>query len=164
VGMIARLLSFITGGVTASRVDAGGGDITEIPHFSAPGDDSHPLPDDYVAVIRTRGTGRSAAIGYVDGANAQQAAAGEKRIYARDSGGTVVVEVWLKNDGTATIKNDGGEFTLNPDGTGDFTGGDFTINGATITAAGDVKSALGISLNTHTHVGNLGVNTSPPLP
>ena len=72
-------------------------------------------------------------------------------MYARERGnGSVVVGVWLKNDGTAVTTDDSGSSTLNPDGSikgqnanGSFelqAGGDFIVNGVVIDVAGNVTS------------------------
>lgn len=50
--------------------------------------------------------------------------------------------VWLKGDNTISMQNGAGSFELRADGS-------FLINGLTITAAGDVITADGISLNQH---------------
>lgn len=179
MGRIAKLLSFVRGEKNGAKVsdvkaDPGGGANVTAQHFASPGDDSHPLPGDYVAMAGARGTGRENAVGYIDPTNEPKAGPGEKRIYARDENGAVVVEVWLKNDGTATLVNAEGSVTLAPSGSikgvnggGQFelqAGGDFVANGATMTTDGDVVTSDGISLRTHVHIGNLGVNTSPPVP
>jgi hypothetical protein len=150
-------------------VDRGGGDSRTAQHFGAPGDDSHPLPGDFVATTGQAGTGRDSAVGYIDPLNTQTAQPGDKRIYARDAAtGEQVGEVWLKSDGTATIVNDNGTFTLAPTGSitgsnanGSFVlqaGGAFVVNGVTIAANGavDIPSSLtlaGKQIAGHTHGG-----------
>lgn len=169
MGLIGRVLSFVRAvrnGAQLSDVktDPGGGPNVTAEHFAPPGDDSHPLGTDYVYISPTPQKGRYAAVGYVDPLNEPKALAGEKRIYARDSAtGVLVVEVWLKNTGEATISNDDGDVTLSPDGTiaaqnlagsvtispagsilgqnagGSFelqAGGTFAVNGVTISPAG----------------------------
>lgn len=121
MGRIAKLLSFVRGEANGSKVsdvkaDPGGGANLTAQHFADPGDDSHPLPGDYVAMGGAAGTGRVNAVGYLDPKNEQKAQAGEKRIYARDGNGDSVVEVWLKADGTAVVINSEGSVTLRPDG------------------------------------------------
>jgi hypothetical protein len=96
-------------------------------------------------------------VGYLDPKNEQKAAAGEKRIYSRDGGGNTVVELWLKADGSALLSNGTGAIELKPDG-------EIDLNGATITPEGDIISKSGISLDNHTHTGNLGSPTSAPIP
>lgn len=64
----------------------------------------------------------------------------------------------LASDGTLTLTNGAGDTVFNPDGSVDFA------NGATIDVTGDYISATSISLNFHTHIGNLGNPTGPSLP
>ncbi|MEK0324573.1 MAG: hypothetical protein QQN63_02620 [Nitrosopumilus sp.] len=64
----------------------------------------------------------------------------------------------LASDGTLTLTNGSGDTVMNSDGSVAFS------NGATLDDAGDYISATGISLNLHTHVGNLGSPTGPALP
>lgn len=202
MGRIAKLLSFVrsvAGGAQVSdvKVDPGGLANVTAQHFADPGDDSHPLPGDYVVVVKAAGTGRVNSVGYLDPKNEQKAGPGEKRIYARDSGGERVVEVWLKATGEAIIVNDKGSSTLRPDGgsiittpastfdcaasgaitgqndAGNFdlrTSGDFYINGARVTPAGDFITANGVSVDNHHHgqgpdsAGNTEVPTNIPTP
>lgn len=146
---LGKLLSFIRGvrgGAKLSdvKLDPGGGPNITAEHFAAPGDDSYPLPGDYVVTVSIQRSGGSAVVGYLDPKNDQKAAVGEKRIYARNAGGASIVELWLKNTGEATLVNASGYITLKPDG-------EVEINGARITTAGDVISATGVSLTGHTH-------------
>lgn len=158
------------------KTDPGGGANITAQHFSDPGDDSHPLTTDYAALIDVEGTGREAAVGYLDPINEPKAQPGDKRIYARDAAsGAVVVEVWLQNNGTGTMSNangsvvllpDGGSITTTPNGTfetkadgsikgvngsGAFelqAGGDFVVNGVTIDTSGNITSPATITAPT----------------
>jgi hypothetical protein len=196
VGRIATILSFVRALANGAKVsdvktDSGGGANITAQHFSAPGDDSHPLTTDYAVTVDVPRTGSEAAVGYVDPLNTPKALEGDKRIYARDKGtGAVVVELWLQNDGTAILSNDNGSVTLRPDGgtvtttplstfdaaadgsiagtngSGAFelqAGGAFVVNGATIGTDGNLTTASGISVDDHEHVGNLGSPTSKPI-
>jgi hypothetical protein len=265
--MITRLLSFLRAdrdGVKAPdvKVDTGGGANITAEHFAPPGDDSHPLPDDYVLSTGASGTGRASVAGYFDPVNEGRSAEGERRAYSREpseeGGKRVIAEHWLKNDGSVVttsyvlegdtirkmsevtqnssgevlteifddqgvvkartrLQNDGtllseneeanttmapdgavsttnaeGSVVLNADGSIELKNGNGSVKlnvngscvittphgsntfatsgavnfsaGATVTAAGDVITALGISLDKHTHIGNLGANTSIPVP
>lgn len=154
MGRIAKVLEFvrtIRGGakVSDTKVDTGGGAIQTADHFSAPGDDAFPLATDYAAIQDVAGTGRGAAVGYADPINAPKALVGEKRIYARDSNGVLIVDIWLKADGSIKAANANGNFELRADGT-------FESNGVTISASGDmdVPNSLkvgGKELNGHDH-------------
>lgn len=113
MGLISRLLSFVRteegdAHVSDAKVDPGGGANVTAHHFACPGDDSHPLPGDYVATSSSPGSGNEHVTGYIDPGNEPQAAAGEKRVYARDGDGAVTAVVWLKNDGTVVIESPAG--------------------------------------------------------
>lgn len=165
---LGKLLSFmrsIRNGAKLSdvKIDPGGGPNVTAEHFSAPGDDAHPLPGDYIVQVAIQRSGGSAVVGYIDPKNDQKAEAGEKRIYARDSSGGCIVEFWLKATGEAKMVNGNGYITLGPDG-------EIEANGARITVSGDVVTASGVSLDNHPHnqgddsAGNSEVPTDPPTP
>lgn len=163
MGRLASLIAFTRASAGDSntsdvKVDRGGNDNRTPQHFSPPGDDSFPLPGDYVHLGSQAGTGRDSAIGYVDPKNSQKSNSGDKRIYARNSSsGEQIVEIWLKNDGAAEINNDVGMFVVRPDGSikgsnsnGNFelqSGGDFVVNNVTIKANGDVIMPNSLMLN-----------------
>jgi len=179
--MIAQLLSFVrktrTGSVklSESKVDPGGGANIIVEHFSSPGDDSFPLEDDIVAVLPIdRSNGEDGvAIGYADLKTDKKAEKGDKRIYARDSSGQTICEIWLKNTGDILVKNDSGLINLKADGDVNINGviidtsGNITapgtISAPTITGTTDV-TFNGKSSNTHTHGGvqTGGGNTGAP--
>ena len=96
--------------------DPTGGQNVTVPHYAAPGDDALPLPGDSAAIEDSAGAGAEQAVGYADTRNEGKAAPGEKRLYARDTTGQVVGEVWLKGDGAIVAENAGGTVTLSPDG------------------------------------------------
>lgn len=158
MGVIAEVLS--TDGADV-KSDRGSSDNVTARHFSAPGDDSHPLPGDYVALSDAAGTGRQTAVGYKDKINAPQAQPGERRTYARNPAGAVVAQIWARNNGEVSVFNDNGAFTLEP-------GGDVVINGVRITTDGRVIAANGVSLTGHTHAqgndsgGSTEQETEPP--
>lgn len=179
---LGKLLSFIRGTrndakLSDVKLDPGGGPNVTAEHFSAPGDDSYPLAGDYVVNVSIQRSGGSAVVGYLDPKNDQKAAAGEKRIYARKADGSSVVELWLKNDGTAVLENANGSVRLSPNGDIEVVGaaisitgdsititGTTDINGATISTGGEVTTAGGVDLDTHVHGGVTpgGSNTQPP--
>lgn len=149
VGIIGKLLSFTravrgSAKVSDSKIDPGGGPNVTAEHFQPAGDDAHPLPSDYAYAGDTPQRGRFAAVGYVDPLNAAKAGPGEKRIYARDGGALLVVELWLKADGTLRGENAAGWFELRPSG-------EFVANGARLTTSGDVVTSDGVSLRNHFH-------------
>ncbi len=161
MGRIAQILSFtrtVINGARVSKVKINPGGKLNITseHFSDPGDDSFPLITDFAITTDIPRSGGEAVTGYLDPINTPKALEGEKRIYARDlSDGSVVVEIWLKNDGEALISNSSGSFVLKPDGSmkgsnssGSFeleAGGDFLVNGVTIDTNGNINSPTSIS-------------------
>ncbi len=183
MGWVAKVLSFVRvvrnkANISDVQVDTGGGPNVTPEHFAPPGDDSFPLDTDYATGHNVQQTGRVAVTGYIDPLNTPKAQKGEKRIYARDENtGAVVVEIWLKNDGTGTLFNDNGSFTLSPDGSikglnsnGSFelqAGGDFVVNGVTIAPNGDVTIPNSLNLNgkeiaEHDHAINSGSSAPGP--
>ncbi len=160
MGLIAQVKSFtrrVVDGVRLSdvKVDPGGGSNITGEHFSDAGDDSHPLATDYAAAMKVRQSGGAAVVGYADPINTPKAAAGEKRIYGRDSSGVAVNEVWLKADSSVIISNALGSIELKADGSVD-------INGAIISPLGGVQTALGRDLDTHVHAINSGSSSPGP--
>jgi hypothetical protein len=167
MGRIAECLAFersIEDGAYGADVtaDPGGNPITA-PHFADAGDDSQPLPGDYVAVSPSSGTGCEHVTGYADVRNPGLAGPGEKRLYARDRGGAVVVELWLKGDGSLVVDNGQGKLELAP-------GGDVTINGVVIDASGNVRApgdvtamatGPGVKLSSHLHPTGVGPSSAP---
>lgn len=176
MGMISKLLSFTRKDVgSVSTVNPGGGFNLSADHFSAPGDDSYPLPGDYPALVETQRTGGVAAVGYMDPKSEQKAAAGEKRIYSRDGDGNAVVELWLKADGSAILSNALGSIQLKADGSVDINGvtidadGNTNINGVEIDDSGAVEVPLSLKVNSkeldlHVHPGvTVGTGSTGPL-
>lgn len=84
-------------------IDIGGGSLLTVEHMAPSGDDSPPLPNDYVVTVEHVGKGREAAVGYADGINAGVAAAGEVRRYARTPAGVTIAQFHMKGDGSITI-------------------------------------------------------------
>ena len=136
------------------------------PHFSDPGDDSHPLPGDLAILTESVGNGGKAVVGYVDPKNEQRAKAGEKRIYSRDSSGAAIAEIQLHSDGKCRVQNAIGGLRVKADGSvilfnlnGGLTleaGGDVVINGVRITPAGKITGVTELEVDSkelkgHTH-------------
>ncbi len=145
MGRIGRVVAWAArtiGGDTTNN--PGGGALLRSTHAVPPGFDAAPLAEDFVVSVDIQGTGRTAAVGYVDGENAPAATPGEARVYARTANGAVVVSLFLRADGSATLQNGNGTMVLRPDG-------EFNFNGARITPAGEVINANGIELGGHKH-------------
>ena len=132
---LGKLLSFVRrtkndAKISDVKLDPGGGPNVTAEHFSSPGDDSQPLPGDYVITTPVKRSGGWAVAGYLDPANEQKAQAGDKRIYARDENGATVAEVWLKNDSSMVVENANasvsiaanGNIIINTSGTVDIGG------------------------------------------
>ncbi len=155
-GVVGKILSFVRAvreGVKLSdiKTDVGGGEILTAEMSHPSGDDSQPLPDDYVTLVRIRRSGRVIAVGFTETDAEQTAGPGEKRIYSRNvSTREEMAQVWLKNTGEIRVDNDDGSMTLNPDGSQRFENangyielqedGTVNINGATINPNGDIES------------------------
>ena len=160
---ICKVLSFLhttQGGDKVSVVtfDPGGGANRSPFSYSPAGYDSQPLPGDFAVAAPIEGTGVNAVVGYLDPANEQKSRAGEPRIYARDSSGDEVAEIWVKNTGAVVIENSRGSVELK-------VNGDVDVNGATIDTTGDVTAVGGVSLRLHTHTSAApGSPTGPPIP
>lgn len=148
------------------KVDPVGGANGTLDHFSAPGDDALPLPGDIVAVSDGAGTGNEQTTGCHDTKNAGKALPGEKRMYARDSTGKVICEVWLKGSGSIRAENQaGGYIELKDDGKVEF-------NGVIVDLTGEVKApaeitamaaAALVTLSKHLHPTAMGPS-GPPTP
>jgi hypothetical protein len=169
MGRIAQLLSFLRqvrngANVSDVKVDPGGAPVITAEHYSSIGEDAHPLPGDFVALIGAESTGRETAVAYLDTKNLAKSEPGDYRIYARSQGTKdQVVELWLRNTSDLEISNDNGHIILQADG-------EVNINGARITTDGDVITASGVSLKNHPHDqgadshGDSEVPTDPPTP
>lgn len=119
MGLIAKVLSIarvVRSGVHISIVKCKPGVRPKsVQMYSAPGDDAAPLKFDYCALLPLPGSGQFLCIGFTDVKNAGKTAAGEKRIYARNSSGNAVNEMWLKGDGSILISNGSVTFTISGD-------------------------------------------------
>lgn len=166
MGRIGRVLSFtrrVLNGVNFSDVkfDTGGGNIHTGEHFSAPGDDSVPLPNDSLITQEIPRTGGEVPVGYIDSKANQTAQTGEKRIYARDPNtGDAVVSMWLKNDGSAVLANALGSIILGADGT-------INLNGVIIDPSGNITAGsslilAGLEIAGHTHTVTTAPGTTGP--
>lgn len=135
MGWISRVLSSArrtikgTPAVDVKADPGGGANVTPL-LFLPPGDDARPLPDDFGLTVSTLRQGGAAHAGYQDAKNAGITAPGEKRIYARDSGGSVVAEIYLDGEGGLTLENNTGSVSVDKDGNinADSGGASATLN------------------------------------
>ena len=147
MGRIGRVLSYLFKQVGEDKVadikiNTGGGANTTVQHFQPAGEDSQPLPQDILVVLKVPGVGREVAVAFVDPKNDQLAQAGEKRFYARDENGAAIATFYLKADGTIEVNNTaGGSFTMSG------SDGLITINTVTIDTSGNIVSPAKISAN-----------------
>ena len=177
LGKVSHCERVIKGGVPAVEVLVELGD-DEHPEtvtaelLSEPGVDALPLPGDEVMIEEAEGAGETTANAFADPKNAGKAADGERRTYARDASGKVVVEAWLKGDGSGSLFNEKGKFTLLPDGSLSYNDGAFTVDvdgnakfkGEVTAMAGTPTVPLpGVTLSLHTHNSGVGP-TTPPNP
>lgn len=167
MGRIGKLLSFLR--VTRNnakqsdvKINPSSGDNITCDHFSDAGDDSYPLITDYVVTIDIPRSGGQSVVGYIDPLTTKKAQKGDKRIYARDSSGQDIVEVWLKNDGTIITSNSNGNIELKPNGDIDINGVNVTINASTkftvnspVSEFSDIVNVLGL-LSANSFSGLLG--------
>lgn len=143
MGRIGKVLSWVAKALTGDvRHDVGGGSVHNSQLFSDSGTDAPPMAADYVYAGETQSRNRSAVVGSVDGKNASEATPGERRTYARDTAGAIVVTLHLKANGSARLFNGNGYIELKANG-------EIEANGAKITTDGDVVTADGVSLNNH---------------
>ncbi|MEE9393708.1 MAG: hypothetical protein V3W41_14490 [Planctomycetota bacterium] len=91
--------------VTDVKCDPGGGGNITVEQMGPPGDDSPPLPTDSVGALPVEGSGRVVAAGYADPFNPSDREPGEKRLYSRDSNGTVKAAIVLDGEGSVTVKH-----------------------------------------------------------
>jgi len=70
--------------------------------YGPSGDDSPPIKDDRILVTSIDGTGKHVVSGVLS--LSQGANPGEKKLYSRDSTGTVKATIYLKNDGSIELK------------------------------------------------------------
>lgn len=160
MGRIGQVLSFlkITRGDAKTydaKVNLAPNINVTVDHFTSAGDDSIPMSSDYCALIARRDEGRFSSVGYIDPKNQQKSNIGDKRIYARDSNGDEIIELWLKNDGSAILSNGIGSIQLLANGT-------VNINGVTIDTSGNISTPASINtpsaivngkeLAEHTHI------------
>ena len=127
-------------------VDPGGGNNITGEHFSSAGDDTFPLTTDYAFAANNQRKGGSSIVGYIDPINIPKALSGEKRIYARDSNGDAICEIWLKADGSILISNDNGNAELKADGKFFINGKEFGVHIHTQgnDSAGDTQVNTGV--------------------
>lgn len=139
--------------------DPGGGALITGDVYQPGGDDSRPLPKDYMLLVSMPGSGRFAAVGFVDAQNPRQTEPGEKRIYSRQASGAVTAEVFLRADGTAQITAPGG-ISLN--GVTIDANGNLTLPaGATLTA-GTVEASSSLIAAGREHVNHVHAAGAPP--
>lgn len=127
-------------------VDPGYGNNSTATVFAPAGDHANPLPGDYAALFPVRGSGRVVVVGWSDAKVENTTKPGERRLYSRTASGQVAAEIYISADGSIEIKNGSGGITLKADGAVD-------INGAQITAEGEIINAKGINLSEHRHGG-----------
>lgn len=155
IGFIAKLLSFVRterngANISDVKVDPGGGPNVTGEHFSAPGDDSHPLPNDYAILVAVRGSGRKSVVGYADPVNPPEALDGEVRRYARDDSGAPVSYLWLRNTGILELN-----------GAADFAIRYAPMLSAFNQAISEINAAIAV-FNAHVHPDPVSGNTGPP--
>ncbi len=117
MAIISRILDTIRrvrygANVTDVKVNKGSSITISAENYASAGDDANPLPNDYAILSEIPRIGTYASHGFIDPKNANITNPGEKRIYARDSSGTIKATIYLKNDGEIVIENDNVTATL----------------------------------------------------
>lgn len=171
LGNVEKVVRGEKNGVPVVQVEVDLGDeLLTAEHLASPGVDAPPLPGDEVMVSESEGEGETHAIGYADPKNPSLAADGEFRAYGRDATGNVKVTVWLKGDGSGTLFNEKGKFTLLPDGSFSYNDGAFIVDvegnakfkGEVTAMAGTPEAPLpGVKLSTHLHPTGVGPSGAP---
>jgi hypothetical protein len=133
--------------------------------LAEPGVDALPLPGDEAMIEEAEGQGETSINAFADPKNAGKAEPGERRIYARDASGKVVFEVWIKGDGSGSLINEKGKFTLLADGSLDHNDGAFTCDPQGNAAFKGEVTAMAqttpVRLSTHLHGTGVGPTTAP---
>lgn len=172
MAMIGVILNFIPSPdqtVDQVEVDLGGEDTLTVDYLMPAGEDSQPLPGDWVQLVKGKGTGKYSAVAYVDLSNPRDAAQGEKRMYARMPEGAVVSNIDMINNGRVQIRNENGTIVLFDTGQIDLQNangfirllqdGTVNINGVTIAPDSAITGPNGLLLNNrqvHDHDHNAG--------
>ena len=107
--------------------------------YSPAGDDSIPLPNERLLLVKVDGTGKHVTAGVLT--PSQGAKPGEKILFARDNDGNIVSKLSFLKDGTVKLEAEG-DFIKNIKGkAGINIDGDFNMATAnmTITGRGDIK-------------------------
>ncbi len=97
MGRIARLIKAEIGKFIVQTVESYFCANVSAETFAPSGDDSPPLVNDRIVLVKTDGTGNFAAVGVLS--VSQGAKAGEKILYSRSSSGEVKAAIKLLNDG-----------------------------------------------------------------
>lgn len=161
MGLISSVLSYTRvadrfgARVSDVKHNPGGGANETGEHFQAANQDAAPLPGDYLLTVSVQRTGGEAVVGFIDPNQEQTAEPGEYRAYARDANGAQVVQLHLKQDGTAVINNGAATVEVKPSGevntqnaSGFYTlqdDGTVNINGVTINPAGNIETPTNIT-------------------
>ena len=163
-------------------VDIGGGYGGQAEVYGCAGVRSGPLPGDWAVCVSSTSSSDLAAVAYYD-PDAQALGLGETRVYARDSGRSMVGSATFRSDGTIEVAvTDGPSMTLSSQGvvisgdtqvqgelsiTGDVTiQGNLTVTGTVSGLAVEANTPLGtVDLALHTHPTSApGSPTSVPTP
>lgn len=97
MGRIGRLVKTAIDKYIVQTVEAYLGANITAETFASSGDDSPPLADDRIVLVKIDGSGNFAAIGVLS--ESQGAKPGEKILYSRDKNGEVQAALKLLNDG-----------------------------------------------------------------
>jgi len=155
MGRLAKVLEYFEeefDGATIGRVkcDLGGERPVTADHYSALGEEEHPLPGDFAFLVEDDGTGRWVAIRFFDPKWTRRAQPGEIVRYSRDASGAPKAIWHLKADGTIDLNS--GKAKVSPSGE--------------LTCAAEITAMAGaapVKVSTHQHPTGVGPS-GPPTP
>ncbi len=138
-------------GDLGGKIEGGEGDSATMDHFGPVGDDSPPLPDDWVLAVPIGGESEDLIAAAYSDETTHTAEPGEKRLYARNPAGEIVSTIHMRSDGTIELANDAATIEVAADGS-------ITLSGTSVSL--QAGEALGSFLTTlHT-----GVTAWAPVP
>lgn len=139
---------------------SGGADITA-GDFQQLGSDSVPMPADRQVLVPTEQAGRYICVGYIDDKLTQLSEAGANRMYSRDSGGEMIADLLLGNDGRAILTTPEAKVEIQANGSISVTNPECTFSCSPTGAVELKNNAGGMSISPSGTVDINGVVITP---